>query len=85
MAVECDASRAELLEFVETSRHECENKSLYEAWQFCRGINEWYTNQPHLMKLSSIGKNHLSFPQALQFVKGNFQNKMLSRATCKLC
>ena len=43
MAVESDASRAELLEFVETLRHECENKSLYEAWQFCGGINEWYT------------------------------------------
>ena len=50
-AVESDASRAKLLEFVETLRHECENKSLYEAWQFCGGINEWYTNWPHLMKL----------------------------------
>ena len=49
--VESDASRAELLEFVETLRHECENKSLYEAWQFCGGINDWYTNWPHLMKL----------------------------------
>ena len=28
MAVESDASRVELLEFVETLRHECENKSL---------------------------------------------------------
>jgi hypothetical protein len=32
MMVENDASRAELLEFVETLRHECENKSLNEAW-----------------------------------------------------
>jgi hypothetical protein len=44
MVVESDVSRAKLLEFVETLRHECENKSLYEAWQFCGGINEWYTN-----------------------------------------
>jgi hypothetical protein len=33
-----------LLEFVETLRHKCENKSLYEAWQFCEGINKSYTN-----------------------------------------
>ena len=29
--VECDASRAYLFDFVETTRHECENKSLYET------------------------------------------------------
>ena len=38
--VESDASRAELLEFVKTLRHECENKLLYETWQFCEGVNE---------------------------------------------
>ena len=32
--VECNASRAELLKFVETLRHEFENKSLYEARHF---------------------------------------------------
>ena len=31
VAVDNDASRAELLEFVKTLRHECENKSLFEA------------------------------------------------------
>jgi hypothetical protein len=50
-AVESDTNRAELLEFVKTLRHECESQSLYEAWQFCGGVNEWYTNEPHLMKL----------------------------------
>lgn len=35
MLVESDASRANLLEFVETLKHECENKSFYEAWWFC--------------------------------------------------
>ena len=49
MALKSDASRVELLKFVKTLRHECENKLLYEAWQFCEGINEWYTNWPHLM------------------------------------
>ena len=70
--VESDPNRVELLEFVKTSRHECENKTFYEAWQFCGGINEWYTNWPHLMKLWQ--KKYLSFPQVLQFVKGDFQN-----------
>jgi hypothetical protein len=32
IAVESDASRAKLLEYVETTRHECEIKSLYETW-----------------------------------------------------
>ena len=31
MAVESDASRAELLECVETLRHECENITFYKA------------------------------------------------------
>ena len=63
MAVESDANRTELLEFVETLRHACENKSLYEAWQFCGGINGWYTNWPHLMKLwqKNKNKNKMSF------------------------
>ena len=51
MMVESYASRADLLEFVETLRHECENKALYGALQFCGGINKWYTKWPHLMKL----------------------------------
>ena len=35
--VENDASRAKLLDFWKTLRHECENKPLYEAWWFCGG------------------------------------------------
>jgi hypothetical protein len=37
ITVESNASRAELLEFVEIE-HECENKLLHEAWQFYRAI-----------------------------------------------
>lgn len=44
MALGSDARRARLLVFVETLRHECENKSLYEACQFCWDINKWYTS-----------------------------------------
>ena len=51
MVFENNASRAKLLEFVETLRQECENKSLYEARQFCGDINDWYTNWPHLIKV----------------------------------
>ena len=58
-------------------------KSLYEAHQFCGGINEQYANWPHLMKLWPK-KKCSSLPQVLQFVRGDFQNKMLSRATCEL-
>lgn len=39
MAVESDTSSAELVKFVETLRHECVNKSLYEAWRFCGSID----------------------------------------------
>ena len=38
------ATRAELLEFVESLRHEFENKLPYKTWQFCGGTNEWYPN-----------------------------------------
>ena len=55
MVVESSASRAELLEFVQTLRHKCENKSLYEAWQFCGGINEMATSHENL------AKNYLPF------------------------
>ena len=85
MAVESDESRAELLKFEGTLRHECEYKSLYGAWQFCGPINEWYTNFPHHMKLWQ--KKCLSFPQVLQFVIGDSQNNFLSnhlRASLKL-
>ena len=60
MALESDARRTKLVVFVETLRHKCENKSLCEACQFCWGINEWYTDWPHLIKVWQ--KKHLSFP-----------------------
>jgi hypothetical protein len=70
--VESDASRAELLEFVETLRHECENKSLYEAWQFCGAINEWYTNWPHLMK---IWQKILVIPSSIAICERGFSKQ----------
>jgi hypothetical protein len=45
MAVDNDASRAKLLEFVEALRHECENELLYEVWQSCGASTSGiYTN-----------------------------------------
>ena len=83
--VESDASRDELLEFVETLRHESENKSLYEAWQFSRGINKWYTKWPHLMKL---WQNIFVMPSSIAICEGDFskQNAIKShlRASLKL-
>ena len=80
--VENDASRVELLEFVESLRYECGNKSLYEAWQICGGINKWYTK---ILATSheTLAKKYLSFAQVMQFVGGDFYNKILSRAICK--
>ena len=63
-AVKSYAGRAELLELVENLRRKCENKSLYEAWQFCWGINESYTDWPYLMKIGPkmlvIGCKHVA-------------------------
>jgi hypothetical protein len=39
-----DTCRAEILEFVETTRHECPQKSIYEAWSLCGCTLEWKTN-----------------------------------------
>ena len=46
-----DACRAEMLEFVETIRHECPQKSIHEAWALCGCTLEWKTNWPNLIKL----------------------------------
>ena len=77
--VESNASRAKLLEFVESLRHECENISLHETWQFCGGINEWYTNWPHIMKLWQ--KKILVIPSSVAICERGFseQNSIKSR------
>ena len=49
MTIESNASRAKLVKFVETLRHECVKRLLYEAWQFCGGI-----------KTSGIPIDHIS-------------------------
>jgi hypothetical protein len=46
-----DASIGELIEFVETLRQGCENKSLLEAWKCCGNINEWFVDWQLLMQL----------------------------------
>ena len=71
MAVESDASRAKLLEFVETLRHG--NVVGASTSDIPIGHISW-----------NFSKKYLSFPQVLQIVKGDFQNKMLSRTICEL-
>lgn len=64
MLVESNASRAKLFEFVEIMRHERENKSLYDARQFCERIRVLYqlatshetmaTNTCHFIKYCNL-------------------------------
>lgn len=83
--IQSNASRAELVKSVETLRHECVKKSLYETWQFCGGIMEWYTNWSHLMKL---WPNILDIPIRIAICERRFskQNAIKSylRASLKL-
>jgi hypothetical protein len=44
-------AQRELIEFMETLRQGCENKSLLEAWKCCGNINEWFVNWQLLMQL----------------------------------
>jgi hypothetical protein len=44
-------AQRELIEFVETLRQGCENKSLLETWKCCGNINEWFVNWQLLMQL----------------------------------
>ena len=48
---ENDMCKGELLQFTETLRHECENKTIFEAWRICSSNLEWDTNWPKLMQL----------------------------------
>jgi hypothetical protein len=70
-----DASIGELIEFVETLRQGCENKSLLEAWKCCGNLMSGL-----LIGNSScnFGKKYLLFLQVLLllFVKGAFPNRM---------
>ena len=48
---ESDMCKGELLEFTGTLQHECENKTIFEAWRICGSNLEWHTNWPKLMQL----------------------------------
>ena len=43
--------KGELLKFTEAFRHECENKTIFEAYRICRSNLECHTNWPKLMQL----------------------------------
>ena len=75
MDVDNNARRAQLLEFVEALRHECENKLLYEAWQSCGDINEWYIYQ--LATFHEILAKILGIPSSIAICK-----KELSQQQC---
>ena len=46
--------------------------SWYEALQCCRGINEWYTNWPHLMK---VLQKLLVIPSIIAICERGFQKQ----------
>ena len=48
---ESDMCKGELFEFMETLWHECENKSIFEAWCLCDSNLDWHTNWPKLMQI----------------------------------
>ena len=55
---EKDMCKGELLEFTETLRHECENKTIFEAWRICGSNLEWHTNWPKLMQKNKSNTFH---------------------------
>ena len=60
---ESDTCKGEHLEFTETLRHECENKTIFEAWRICGSNLEWHTNWPKVQNLCNFGKKLYSFHQ----------------------
>jgi hypothetical protein len=59
---ESDMCKGELLEFTGTLQHECENKTIFEAWRICGSNLEWHTNWPKTYATLAKKKLH-SFRQ----------------------
>jgi len=76
-----DANKGELLEFVKKKKHECENKSLFEAWRCCGSMNGWFVNWSQLMQL---WKKVLVILRNIFICENGFPNKMQSKVTCEL-
>ena len=43
--------KGELWEFMETLRHECEDKTIFKVWRICGSDLKWHMNWPKLMQL----------------------------------
>ena len=70
-----DMCKGELLELTNTFQHECENKTIFEAWHICG--SKWHTNWPKLMKL---WQKVILIPSSIAICE-EFPNKMQSKAT----
>ncbi len=72
-----DSCNVNLFALTQTLKHECENNSLFEAWEPCEGITKWYINYwSHLMKtLAKV----LVVPPSIAICGNNFSKQMLSR------
>ena len=81
MVAESNAGRVELLEVVEIWRHECESKSLFEAWQFCGGhqqvVNQMATSHETWQKLLVISSNIAIYERRI-FIKKCYQEPLAS-------
>ena len=79
MEEESDMCKGEPLEFTETLQHECENKTIFEAWRICGSNLEWHTNWSKFMQLWQ--KKIILIPSHITIY---FPNKMQSKATCAI-
>jgi hypothetical protein len=69
---ESDMYKGELLEFTETLRHECENKTIFETWCICSSNLEWDTNWTKLMQLL---QKIILIPSSVAICERTFQTK----------
>ena len=80
---ESDMCRGELLGFMDTLWHECENKTIFEARCICSSNLEWLTNWPNL---HNFGKKIILIPSSTTICERGFskQNAIKSHLRNKL-
>lgn len=79
-ADERDLCRAEMLEFIETMRYECGQKSINEAWVLCGCSLEWRTNWPNLTRL---WQKVLVIPSSIAICERGFSKQNLVKSALR--
>ena len=75
---ESDMCKGELLECTETLWHECENKTIFEAWRIYSRNLEWHTNRHEFLQLWQENYTH-----SIMWER-DFPNKIQPKATCAI-